>query len=178
MQAPLEGQGPIDFKEKLTGWSRGLTIATARSPVGKRIAFLGQRSITAEDLVFQSSPPLDKRGLSQMQAESCIRCLVRAVQHRRALSRLMGPRTHPPESASMRFDQPATTSMPPAQRYRRMLPCLLSLNQQSQQHCDTMPPPTNCTSFDGLPFPRGREALDFVRAQLPTHEPHRTKQAH
>lgn len=168
----------MDSGENPTGRSRGLLTTPAGLPIGNPIAFFAQRSVTAEDPVCQSSPPLDKRGLSQMQAEPCIRSLVRAVQHRRALSCLMGPRNHPPEPAFMRFDQPATTSMPPAQRCRRTLPCPLSLNQQSQQHCDTMPPPTNCTSFDGLPFPRGWEALDFVRAQLPTHEPHRTKQAH
>lgn len=36
-----------------------------------------------------------------------------------------------------------------------------------------MPPPTNWTSFGESPFPWERDALDFVRARLPTHEPYR-----
>ena len=36
-----------------------------------------------------------------------------------------------------------------------------------------MPPPTNWTSFAESPYPWERDALDFVRTNLPTHEPFR-----
>jgi len=36
-----------------------------------------------------------------------------------------------------------------------------------------MPPPTNWTSFAESPYPWERDALDFVRNNLPTHEPFR-----